>query len=259
MSNLFFLASKTLGMAARAETWLLVALAWALIALWRGRIGFAKGLILICFAATLTLTIFPLGTGLIATLESQYPARPSVDHVDRIIVLGGDEDLPPYRRWGGLQVNGAGERWIAGLELTRQFPTATLVYTGGTSGLGANLGRADPSQMMVKAWVDLGVAPERILVENTSRNTAENATMTFDLIKPKVGEVTLLVTSATHMPRAMHAFVRAGWTGVVAWPVDYRSGASAWNGSWALDDHLQGLDTALREYIGLLAYQLAGQ
>lgn len=259
MSNLFFIASKTLGMAARVETWLLVALAWALIALLRGRIGLAKGLIFLCFTATLTLTLFPLGNALLGPLESQYPAQPVVDHVDRIIVLGGNEDLPPYRRWGGLQVNAAGERWIAGLELARQFPTATLVYTGGTSGLGANVGREDPSKMMVKAWVDMGVAPKRIVVESASRNTAENATMSFEVIKPKAGEVTLLVTSAAHMPRAMRSFDRAGWTGVVAWPVDHRSGWFVWKRNWALDAHLEDLNTALREYVGLLAYQWAGQ
>jgi len=89
MSNLFFIASKTIGMAARAETWLLGFLAFALLALWRGRIGFAKSLIFITFAATLALTIFPLGSALIAPLESQFPSQPAVDYVDFIIVLGG--------------------------------------------------------------------------------------------------------------------------------------------------------------------------
>ncbi len=258
MSNLFFIASKTIGMAARAETWLLVVLAFAFLALWRGRIGFAKSLIFIAFAATLALTIYPLGSALIAPLESQYPSQPAVDHVDFIIVLGGDEDLAPYRRWGGLQLNTAGERFVAGLALARRFPQAKLVYTGGTSGLGDNTGHDDPSAMMVQAWVDLGVAPERIVVESASRNTAENAAMTRDLVKPSAEGVRLLVTSAAHMPRAMRSFERAGWVGLVAWPVDYRSGRSPWVAEWALDAHLQDLNSALREYVGLLAYQLAG-
>lgn len=258
MSNLFFIASKTIGMAARAETWLLVFLALAFLALWRGRIGFAKSLIFITFAATLALTMFPLGSALIAPLESKFRAQPAVDHVDLIIVLGGGEDLQPYRRWGGLQVNTAGERFIEGLALARRFPQAKLVYTGGTWGLGDNAGHDDPSAMMAKAWVDLGVAPERIVLESASRNTAENAAMTRDLVKPAAEGVHLLVTSAAHMPRAMHTFERAGWVGLVAWPVDYRSGRSPWVIEWALDAHLQDLNSALREYVGLLAYQLAG-
>lgn len=259
MNSLFFVASKTIGMAARAETWLLVCLALAFLALWRGRAGFAKVLILIGFVATLGLTIFPWGSALIAALESQYPARPTVDHVDTIIVLGGDEDLPPYRRWGGVQVNAAGERLIEGLALSRQFPRAKLVYTGGIGKLGATSGQDAPSEMMFNAWVAMGVAPERIVLERASRNTAENAMMTRDVIKPAPGQVHLLVTSAAHMPRAMASFERAGWTGLVAWPVDYRSGPSAWTGAWTLDEHLGVLNSALREYVGLFAYKLAGQ
>lgn len=259
MNSLFFVVSKTIGMAARAETWLLVGLALACLSLWRGRIGFAKVLILIEFVATLGLTIFPWGSALIAPLERRYPAHPPLDQVDTIIVLGGDEDLPPYRRWGGVQVNAAGERLIEGLALSRRFPRAKLVYTGGLGKLGATSGQDDPSQMMFEAWVNLGVAPERILLERASRNTAENAAMTRDMIKPAPGQVHLLVTSAAHMPRAMASFERAGWTGVVAWPVDYRSGPSPWSAAWALDDHLAVLNSALREYVGLLAYKLAGQ
>ena len=108
-------------MAARAETWLVLFLAFALLALWYERVFLAKALILVCFLSTLALTIFPWGSALIAPLESQYPARPKVDHVDTIIVLGGDEDLSPYRRWGGLQVNAAGERFIEGLALARRL------------------------------------------------------------------------------------------------------------------------------------------
>ncbi len=259
MNTLFFIASKTVGMAARAETWLILFLALALLALWRKKAGLAKALILICFLATLGLTVFPLGNELIARLESQYPAEPAVTRVDSIIVLGGDEDLPPYRRWGGIQVNDSGERLIEGLALAQRFAQAKLVYTGGMGSLGANRGQDDPSQMMYEAWVRLGIAPQRIVLERASRNTAENATMTRDLIQPLAGEVHLLVTSAAHMPRAMRTFERAGWTGLVAWPVDYQSGQSSWARTWALDGNLAVLDSALREYIGLLAYGLAGK
>ena len=258
MTDVVFIASKTLGMMARMETWFIVLLALALLALWRGRLLLAKYLIFIVFSVIFALTIFPLGSGLIAPLESQYPTRPAINHVDTIIVLGGDEDLPPYRRWSGLQVNAAGERFIEGLALSRRFAQAKLVYTGGTADLGANLGRNAPSKMMVKAWVDFGVDPDRIVVESASRNTAENATMTRTLLQPAQKEVHLLFTSAAHMPRAMRTFERAGWTGLVAWPVDYRSGPTVWKASWALDDHLQDVNTALREYVGLLAYQVMG-
>ena len=41
MDSLFFIASKTLGMVARAETWALVLMLLALFGLWRGRLRLA--------------------------------------------------------------------------------------------------------------------------------------------------------------------------------------------------------------------------
>lgn len=259
MTDPFFIASKTLGMVSRAETWLLLLMLLALLAVSRGRVGLGKSLILLTFVITLGLTTVPVGDLLLIRLEQQYPANPPVTHVDDIIVLGGGEDVAPYMRWGGVEVNEAGERLIVAVELARRFPDAKLVYTGGTAGLMQNQRPDAPSQMTYDAWVALGVDPSRIVLERASRNTSENATMTRDLLKPTPGQVHLLVTSAWHMPRSMETFTRAGWTGLVAWPVDFRSGALAGAPTWRLDENLSGLDTALKEYLGIWAYRIAGK
>ena len=259
MHDLFFIASKTVGMAARAETWLLLAMALGLIALYRNRHGQAKFWLTLTFAATLILTMFPVGDLLLAHLESQYPANPPVTKVDDIIILGGGEDLDAYRRWGGTEVNEAGERLIAAVTLSRQFPDARIIYTGGTASLGGDANPQDPSEMMRDAWIAMGVDPERITLEQTSRNTSENAKMTLALTQPKPGQTHLLVTSAFHMPRSVATFERNGWTGLVAWPVDFRSAELGQGPGWRLDKNLMALDTALKEYAGLLAYWVAGQ
>lgn len=259
MGDLFFIASKTLGMAARAETWLIIAMALGLIALWRGRTRQAGVWWGLSFAATLALTVLPLGDGLLAGLERRYPADPPLAHVDDIIVLGGAEDIDPYRRWGGIEVNEAGERMIAAVILARRFPDARLIYTGGTASLTGDAAPQDPSELMRDGWVALGVDPARIVLEQASRNTAENARMTRDLIHPQPGQTHLLVTSAFHMPRSMATFERAGWDGLVAWPVDFRSGRLAAGPGWRLDRNLTLLNTALKEYLGLLAYRMTGQ
>ena len=259
MGDLFFIASKTIGTAARAETWLLLAMALGLIALYRNRPTQAKVWLTLSFASTFILTMFPFGDLLLANLESQYPANPPVTHVDDIIILGGDEDIDAYRRWGGTEVNEAGERLIAAVTLSRQFPDAKLIYTGGTASLGGDANPQDPSEMMRDAWIALGVAPERITLEQASRNTAENARLTLALIQPQPGQTHLLVTSAFHMPRSMETFERNGWTGLIPWPVDFRSGSLTSGPGWKLDKNLTALDTALKEYAGLLAYWVAGQ
>jgi len=47
--------------------------------------------------------------------------------------------------------------------------------------------------------------------------------LTHALAKPRAGETWLLVTSASHMPRSVGVFRRAGWD-AVPWPVNYRTG-----------------------------------
>jgi uncharacterized SAM-binding protein YcdF (DUF218 family) len=260
MNNAFFIASKTLGMAARAETWLLLGLALGLLALWRGRTRQAALWFGLSFVTVLTLTTLPLSDILISTLETRYPAEPPVTQVDDIIVLGGFEDVGPYRRWGGIEVNEAGERLIAGVLLAKRFPQARLVFTGATVSLTGDAAPKDSSLMVYNAWVEMGVDPARIVLEQASRTTSENATMTRDLLKPQPGQVHLLVTSAFHMPRAMETFTRNGWTGLVPWPVDFRSSWIPGTGldpGWRLDKNLTDLDTALKEYLGMLAYRIA--
>ena len=63
---------------------------------------------------------------------------------------------------------------------------------------------------------------DRIVLEDKSRNTAENAEFTRRLVDPKPGERWLLVTSAMHMPRSVGAFRKAGFP-VEAYPVDWRT------------------------------------
>jgi uncharacterized SAM-binding protein YcdF (DUF218 family) len=256
VSDLFFIASKTLGMVARAETWMAFCLTLAMIALWRGRLRGARVWGTAGFVLVAGLTVFPLGDPLLRRLEAQYPVNPPLTKVDGIIVLGGAEDIAPYRLWGDAALNDAGERAIAGAELARRFPGAKLIYTGGTAGLMSNKAPGDPSAIMRAIWLRLGVPEAQIVTEGLSRNTSENARFTRDQLQPKPGQVYVLVTSAFHMPRSMETFSRAGWSDLVAWPVDFRSGDS-WG--WRLDEHLSDLDVALKEYLGLLAYRVAGK
>ncbi|TIU18533.1 MAG: YdcF family protein, partial [Mesorhizobium sp.] len=73
-----------------------------------------------------------------------------------------------------------------------------------------------------RLFAALGVTADRLILENRSRNTYENAVFTRELVTPKPGETWLLVTSAFHMPRAKALFDKAGFA-TVPWPVDYRT------------------------------------
>ena len=61
------------------------------------------------------------------------------------------------------------------------------------------------------------------------------------------------------MPRAMRSFNAAGWDDLKAWPVDYRTAGFADSIGWNLTGNLAVLQTAIREYVGQLAYGITGR
>ena len=62
----------------------------------------------------------------------------------------------------------------------------------------------------------LGIEPDRLILEDRSRNTYENAVFTRDMVDPEAGENWLLITSAFHMPRAKALFHKAGFAVTMA-------------------------------------------
>ena len=120
---------------------------------------------------------------------------------------------------GGLAVNEAAERLTEGLRVARALPNTKVVFTGGR---GTLFGAEGVGASVRKYLIDAGVAPERILIENSSGDTYENAVFTRDLIKPKPDDRWLLITSAYHMPRAVGVFRQVGFD-VVPFPVDFRT------------------------------------
>lgn len=173
-----------------------------------------------------------------------------------IVVLGGGIESGLSEARDQVVVNDAGERPIYLGELARRFPGARLVFSGGSGFVGGGIAEAD----IVSRQADtLGLPRARLILENRSRNTRENALFSADLAQPKPGERWLLVTSAWHMPRAVGCFRQAGFT-VTAFPIDYRTRGwrdlARFNG-FASDGLLQ-LDLATKEWIGLVVYRLAG-
>lgn len=112
----------------------------------------------------------------------------------------------------------------------------------------------------VRELETLGVAHDRIIAEEQSRNTIENAVFSRLIAQPKPGEVWLLVTSADHMPRAIAAFRAAGFA-VEAYPVNWRTRGpiDATRPFASLGEGLGMTDIAVHEWIGLLAYRLTGK
>lgn len=260
MDTLFFIASKVVWGLIRPETWLVLGLGLTLVALLRGWQRAARWLGGLTLAFALAVAILPLGDLLIAPLESRYPPAPALDRVDGIVVLGGAEEAAIAERWGGTQLNQGAERFTGALALARRFPGAQVVFAGGSGRLRDMAGIETPESSVAESFfAGQGLDPERLLLESNSRNTAENAAFSLAVADPQPGERWVLVTSAFHMPRAMRSFARAGWPEMTAWPVDHRSRPFADGVGWDLADNLDLMDTALKEYLGLLVYGVTGR
>ncbi|MDO9706815.1 YdcF family protein [Paracraurococcus lichenis] len=257
MQDLLFVLSKILWWPLRPGTAAILLGLIGLAALWGGRRwGRWPALAGLGFLALLAL--LPLNAWVELPLEDRFP-RPAAEpaHIDGIVVLGGAVEQRLFEERGLPALNGAAERMVEPVALLRRHPEARLVFTGGSASLvpGA-LSEADVARRL---WRDLGVPEERMRFETESRNTHENAVNTLRLVRPQPGETWLLVTSASHMPRSMGVFRKAGWQ-VIAWPVNYRTGHGI--ASWletAFPVRLQEFEWGTREWVGLLAYWLMGR
>jgi len=260
MDTAFFIVSKLIGALLRPDTWIIIALAVVVLALIAQRRRLALRVASMTLLALVTMAVLPLGNLLLQPIERSYPANPPLAGVDGIIVLGGGEDARASAYWGQMQFNEGGDRFAAGLALARQFPGARLLFAGGSGALRDLAGAAVPEASIAERFfLDQGIEPDRLLLEGRSRNTAENARLSLTLANPEADDTWALVTSAFHMPRAMRSFEAAGWTGLVAYPVDYRTAGFTDDIGWNLTGNLLVLNTAIRETIGQLAYRLTGR
>jgi len=201
----------------------------------------------------------PLGNAIILPLEERFPPWDSSRGAPTgIISLGGALDTVVSKPRGEVALNEAAERMTAIAELARRFPDARIVFTGG-SGRIIYDGVTEAS-LAARLFDSFGIAKERVVLEDKSRDTDENARFTKELLQPKPGERWLVVTSAHHMPRSVGVFRAVGFA-VEAFPVDYRTrGAIDLLRPFSnVGDGLRRTDTAAREWVGLVVYRVTGR
>ena len=256
MDTFFFVAAKLVWALLRPATWLFLLFAAAWGALRTGRTELARRLLGLGTAGFLLIAIFPLGDLVLAPLEGRFPPAPEMAEPAGIIILGGAEDGVLSAEHGRPMVNDSAERFLDGIALARRYPEIPVILSGGSGRL---RGGPDGASIAARLFASAGIAPERLIEERRSRNTAENAARSRPLAEAAGQGPWVLVTSAFHMPRAVGSFCAAGWGNVVPWPTDYRAGAFVARIGWNPGGHLGALTTGAKEWVGLTAYRLTGR
>jgi uncharacterized SAM-binding protein YcdF (DUF218 family) len=200
----------------------------------------------------------PIGHVLMTVLEDRFPAVHDIAQpIDGIIVLGGSFDTLITEQRGQIAIGDPSERLTEFVALGRRFPAAKMVFSGGA---GAWY-RPDLKEAVLayRFFTDMGFDAARVIYESESRSTFENATFSYNLVRPAKGERWLLVTSASHMPRAVGCFRKLGWE-VIAYPVDYHT-AGKLRLDWYFDFGvgIAVLNGAAYEWLGLIAYRILGR
>jgi vancomycin permeability regulator SanA len=115
-----------------------------------------------------------------------------------IVVLGAglydDGTIQPVLR----------ERLDAALALAQRYPASQIIASGGVPRSGITEARA------MRTWlIANGVAPERIVEENTSTSTVENARNTAAILAERGAQGAVVVSSPNHVERALIDFRKA--------------------------------------------------
>lgn len=162
-----------------------------------------KGLISASWLVLLLISLQPVADGLLKPMEDRYPTWHGEQKVAWIVVLGGGYTWNTQWAPSSNLINNSLPRLTEGVRLWRENPGAKLIFTGAAAGNNP----VSTAEAGARVAETLGVPRSAIKVLDTPKDTEEEAAA----VKKSIGDVPfLLVTSASHLSRAMTFFHRAG-------------------------------------------------
>ncbi len=228
MRAVFFFTSKALSWVALPAAWTAALLAVAFLA--RRRRALAVALVVIACATLCALASPPIANALgrVVVASGQSTMKPELEY-DVAVVLGGNP-----------------ARIVAGADVMRRGRARYLLYSGA-------LGAAD-SAAVRSDLIARGVPGDRIVIEDRSRNTRENAVESASVIAARGWRSILLVTSAAHVERADGCFHRIGLRPDVLPVAVWKPILHVWPRAVALERSSQ----ILHELVGRVVYRVLG-
>ena len=242
-----FVIKKIIGLLTNPGTLVLVILGYGVWRLAFSRGDKKKGWVMlglgvVCFYLFATA---PLPNYLIRTLESRYEPRNAAKNLSAIkyiVVLSEDlrknDQVPPTSQLSGTTAL----RLAEGIRLFHTLGGAPVLILAGD-------GPWEQVAERMKAYAQaLGVPPAKLRSETQSKDTYGNAVGVRSIVKD---QPFLLVTSASHMPRAMGIFQRLGMKPIAA-PADYRyTQEYLFSDFFPSGRHLTTMEAVVHEYLGL--------
>jgi uncharacterized SAM-binding protein YcdF (DUF218 family) len=214
------------------------------------KIKWGKRCVLISCLGFVIFATVPFSLWIVENLENRFPR---VDHippdVKGMILLGGSFDKRTSLARGETAYNLTAGRFIQFVELAKANPHLELAFTGNDFEV----------KTAKKVFQALGIDPSRVLFEEGSRDTKDNAAKSATLLNPHSTEKWLLMTSAYHMPRSVGLFRKAGFN-IIPYPVDYHT-----PGNYeplfflGLNLSLDAWAAGSREWLGMLINYLVGR
>lgn len=222
----------------------------------------AAGFVALAAAGVLYAAANPIiSNWILVGLENQVPTPKDYKPAAAIVLLGGGMSpyLPAHRH---PQTNASGDRVLHAARLWKVNLAPVIVPTGGyiTMMIDAPGTEAD---LYARLLIDLfGVPDSAVLRMGQSRTTHEDAVLTAKLFEERgITKDILLVTTASHMPRAAALFRKQGFKVQIA-PTDFRGDTEPTFKFFRLlpsGNALSETTTALHEIIGIWAYKMMGR
>jgi uncharacterized SAM-binding protein YcdF (DUF218 family) len=251
--SLFFLVSKAFWFLLQPSHALAILALAAAALLISGRPRPAKRLCLWTAGLFVVFGILPTGPLLVQKLEAADPRPPLPQHIDGILTLGGGLDARTIRSRHALGEAPSESRLISTFELARRYPSARVVFSGGWG---------ENADWIAARYIfaQMGLDPQRMVLERQSHNTYENLLFSQRLLHPGPGQTWILATSAFQAPRAMAVARRLKWI-LIPWPTDYLTpkGPPRFSDFFDFGRNFGLADLGVHEWLGIWVYELTGK
>ena len=170
------------------------------------------------------------------------------------IVLGGYSSY--NKEIQHINFNHSGDRRISAIELYKLGKIEKIIISGGNGEL-INNGMKE-SEWSKSFLINMGIEIKDILLENSSRNTMENAQNTAALIGNDTTKKSLLITSAEHMKRAKFCFNKNNFN-FDCYPTDLTNSKITLSANYLLIPNVDALrkwESLMHEWIGYIVYRI---